>query len=229
MIIDAIFDLLTILLATIAFLLNLLSSSEFWIGVSLGVLLVVLALIIRQRRYGFVSANLNLPWNLGNITFEASNQDRRVAWQLYIQLKTRKAALPFDEEFDVIAEVYDSLRELFPIIRELLSNLPLHEIIRQRGIAGLVLRVQNDGLRPHLTRWQADFRRWWEQACNDPANRGSRPQDIQRTFANYNELVNDLRQMNVELNKYAEDLLKIAKAEKQKVKELTIRGEQPIQ
>ena len=121
-----------------------------------------------------------------------------------------KAALPFDEEFDLIAEVFDSLYEIFPITRELLLNLPPHEMGEREGIADLLMRVQNDGLRPHLTRWQADFRHWWEEAIEDPANAGLRPQEIQSRFPRYRELVADILQMNVELSRYADDLLTIA-------------------
>lgn len=186
-------------------------------------IVIVFFFLLFKGRRNFGSVTLNMPFNLGNMTYELSEQDRVVAWKLYTQLKTRKAALIFDEENDVIADVYDSLYELFPITRELLTNLPVKEIGRTDGIADLIFRVQNDGLRPHLTKWQADFRNWWEKAKgNNKRNHWFsktndnyvRLQDIQKKYPQYNELVKELKEMNIELNKYAEDLLIIAKATK---------------
>ena len=171
-----------------------------------------LILIILGRRGRATSRTINLPFNLGNVTYDLSEQERVLAWQLHVQLVTRKAALSFDEEHDVIVEVYDSLYDLFSITRSLVMNMPLQEIEKRESVADLMLRVLNDGLRPHLTNWQADFRRWWTQSLNDPANNQKRPQELQRSYPQYVALVHDLGNMNIELSKYAEDLLAIARA-----------------
>ena len=184
----------------------------FWDGVLFVILVfLVVYLLSRKRKYRVSSISINLPFSLGNITYEPTEQDRIVAWKLYVQLKTRKAALIFDENFDIIVDVYDSLYSLFPITRDLLTNLSLNEIEREAGIADLIFRVQNYGIRPHLTKWQSDFRRWWDKALKTPSNKDKKLQDIQKTFPKYEELIKELKEMNLELNKYAEDLLKIAK------------------
>lgn len=199
-----------------------LATPQFWAG-------AVALLLIQSLPFGFVrlilgrqyrpaSATINLPFSLGNITYDVSETERVLAWQLYVQLGTRKAALSFDEEHDVIAEVYDSIYELFPITRDLLMNLPLHEIAKESSVAHLMLRVLNDGLRPHLTKWQAEFHRWWATALSDPAN-NKRPQDVQRDFPRYGALVDDMKHMNVELTKFAQDLLTIARARPSKARE----------
>lgn len=194
------------------------NTPQFWDGVLFGIALVILSVLIwRRRRYEWASVSLNIPFNLGNISYQPRDQDRIVAWKLFVQLKSRKAALPFDEESDVIAELYDSFYELFPITRELLSGLPLSEVGKRAGIADLVLRVQNDGLRPHLTKWQASFRRWWDKAINDEKNHELSPTQVQRLYPQYGDLVRDLRKMNEELAKYAENLLVIAQAPRQKI------------
>lgn len=184
----------------------------FWDGILFALAIsFIVYLVTRHKKYRVSSVSVNLPFSLGNITYEPTEEDRIVAWKLYTQLKTRKAALIFDEDRDVIADVYDSLYELFPISRDLLMNLPLDEIEQELSIADLVLRIQNDGLRPHLTKWQSGFRRWWDNAIRDPGNKDSRPQDIQKNYPKYRELINELKKMNLELNKYAEDLLNIAR------------------
>lgn len=188
-------------------------SGQFWLGVAVGALLLALGhMILARQRYRVAQVSLNLPFGLGNVTYDATDQDRILAWKLYVQLKTRKAALLFDEVHDVVADVYDSLHELFPITRDLLTSIPLHEAERREGVADLILRVLNDGLRPHLTKWQASFRRWWEQAIELPENKGKNPQEIQRQYSDYDALVQGLKEMNSELSKYAEDLLAIVQA-----------------
>ena len=191
---------------------ELTSHLTFGDGVVLSIVVsLLLCYFFRRKKYKISTVSLNLPFLLGNITYEATSQDRVVAWKMYTQLKTRKAALIFDEDNDVIADIYASLYELFPISRDLLMNLPLGEIERSNGIADLVFRVQNIGIRPHLTKWQADFHKWWGNAIKDEHNKNKRPQDIQKDYPQYKDLIADLKSMNLELDKYAEDLLRIAK------------------
>jgi hypothetical protein len=181
------------------------------VGVSL-----LLFLGFLRRRYASKSISVGLPFNLGSWTYDTTPSDRIVAWKLYVQLATRKAALLFDEKFDVISEVYDSLSTVFGVTRELLLELPAHEFERESGVAPLLLRVINDGLRPHLTQWQSEFRRWWEDALKSPANQGKSPQEVQRQYLRYAELVSHLIQTNTELSKLSDELLTIARARKHK-------------
>ena len=182
------------------------------LGMGAGVLSIVVPRLLGRFRYRIVSVTLNLPFGLGNVVYEPTDQDRVLAWRLYVQLKTRKAALIFDDANDVIADVYDSLYELFAITRSLLSDLPVSEAARPEGVAALALRVLNDGIRPHLTKWQAAFRRWWKTALELPENERRAPQDVQCDYPHYYELTDELKQMNEGLVRYAEDLLAIVRA-----------------
>jgi hypothetical protein len=182
---------------------------------SVAVSLLVFVFFLR-RRYASKSISVGLPFNLGSWTYDTTPSDRIVAWKLYVQLATRKAALPFDEKYDLISEVYDSLSLVFGVTRELLLELPPHEFEREAGVAPLLLRVINDGLRPHLTQWQSEFRRWWEDALKSPANQGKSPQEVQRQYLHYVELVSHLIQTNTELSKLSDELLTIARARKHK-------------
>jgi hypothetical protein len=178
--------------------------------------LYLLRRFYQRHRYGSYSVNIGLPFNLGSRTYDTTPWDRVVAWKLYVQLTTRKAALPFDEDFDLISEVYDSLFAIFAVTRKLLLGLPPHEFEREGGVAPLLLRVINDGLRPHLTRWQADFRMWWDGALAATTTQGKSPQEVQRMYPQYSELVTDLKRTNTELSKLADELLTIARAPKLK-------------
>ena len=65
----------------------------------------------------------------------------------------------------------------------------------------------NDGLRPHLTIWQAKYRSWYECASND--YKGMTPQEIQRKFPEYDLLVSNLKQTNDIMIKYAIELKRL--------------------
>lgn len=68
----------------------------------------------------------------------------------------------------------------------------------------------NDGLRPHLTTWQARFRKWYKNASeNDDRD----PQDIQKDFPQYEALIKDIRETNQKMVAYKNYLLQIAKGE----------------
>jgi hypothetical protein len=193
--------------------ISLLSSGEFWGGVLIPTLILVWFI---RGRYYTDSIKINLPFGLGSANYNTTPTSRIIAWKLYIQLVTRKAALPFDEEFDVISEVYDSLYDLFKITRDLLSGLSPQEFQHEQGIASLVLRVLNDGIRPHLTKWQAEYRAWLEVNAVLEENRNLKPQEIQRKFPGYEELVSDLKRTNTELRKLADDLKEFSSPKKRK-------------
>ncbi|SRR6266581_5366465 len=192
-----------------------LSARGFWYGVGVGVVLIlVLVALFVGRRYRAKSMTVNIPFGLGNIVYESSTEDRVLAWKMYVQLSTRKAALLFDESHDLVADVHTSLYEVFSITRDLLSGMPLADVKRPKGIADLILRTLNDGLRPHVTRWHAVYRRWWEQEIANEANSGKTPQDIQRQFPRYRDLVDDMKRTNTELARFADELLAIARADR---------------
>lgn len=194
-----------------------LSAQHFWYGVAAGVLLILMFVaVVVGRRYRAKSMTINIPFGLGSIVYESSTEDRMLAWKMYVQLSTRKAALPFDESHDVIAEVYSSLYELFSVTRELLSAMPLADVERPKGVADLILRTLNDGLRPHLTRWNSSYRRWWDEQLSDGANGGRTPQELQRGYPQFKELVEDLKRTNTELTRLADELLAIARADRPK-------------
>ena len=175
--------------------------------VSIAATLAVIVGFSLASRFTLSSATLTIP-GVVNFTFEPSRRERDVAWALYIELRTRKAALPFDPDNDLIVEVYDSLHEIFPRIRSLLDRIPPRE--PEFDLAELILRVQNDMIRPHLTHWQARFRRWYEHEVSLAANAGRDPIEIQRRFSDYDVLVRDVQRMNRDLDLIAASLLEIA-------------------
>lgn len=156
-----------------------------------------------------VKLNINLG-NIGSIELTPNTKDLQIAHRIWTELVTRKAAIPVDPNDDVIVEIYDSWYALFKKVRELIADLPA-DIIRREKSTREIVRIStatlNEGLRPHLTKWQARFRYWYEDVRqNQP---GKSPQEIQREFPEFNELVQDMRLINSQLIEYASELKKL--------------------
>lgn len=119
----------------------------------------------RRRRlpaWSVIEAEVQLG-GIGKVKIRPSYEDIQVAHKAWVELVTRKAALPFEEDHDVIAEVYNSWYALFQEIRSLTKTIPAEKARASKDaqeLARLLVDALNKGLRPHLTQWQARFRHW---------------------------------------------------------------------
>lgn len=174
--------------------------------------------------YGFQAYNpgiltINAPFGLGNYQFEKARLTEKeldISWKLYVQLNTRKAAIPIDEENDIIIEIYDSWYELFKSTREYLIELPATEIQGNENaqeIVRLSLDVLNKGMRPHLTKWQGKYRSWYDTEVQKEENQSLTPQELQRKYEHYDKMVSEIKIINKELNRYAEELKRFSHEE----------------
>ncbi len=71
----------------------------------------------------------------------------------------------------------------------------------------LLTDILNKGLRPHLTQYQARFRKWYEEQLEE--NKGKSPQEIQNKFDDIENLVNSMKAVNNTLVEYSKELKKI--------------------
>lgn len=171
---------------------------------------VVLALIARAYylyRGGFRAFEVDqaqLGIGSQKFTLRPNNIDRQIAYKIWVELSTRKIGLPIDASEDVVAEIYDSWYNFFTVTRELIKDIPVSKFRRKdtEKIVRLSIDILNEGLRPHLTTWQAKFRRWLEFAESKEENKEKSPQDIQKEFPQYDELVQDLLAVNKALINY---------------------------
>lgn len=152
---------------------------------------------------------------IGNqkIKIKPNYEDIQIAYKLWVELSTRKIGLPIDFDNDVIVEVYDSWYEFFKLTRELIKDIPASKLRKNKSTRRLVrtaIDVLNEGLRPHLTLWQARFRRWYQAELQKHENKESSPQDLQRLYPNYDQLTANMKDINEKLIKYRETLRLIA-------------------
>lgn len=141
------------------------------------------------------------------ISLKPNVKDKEIAYKIWVELSTRKIGLPIDLEHDVVSEVYDSWHSFFSITRELIKDIPVSKLKSNstRKIVNLSVDVLNKGLRPHLTKWQARFRHWYDTEI-DKANGDFDPQSIQEKYPRFDELKEDLIKVNSHLIKYREKM-----------------------
>lgn len=148
---------------------------------------------------------------IGNnkIKLKANLEDLQIGFKFWTELTTRKLGLPLDEEHDVIVEIYNSWYEFFGVAREMIKSIPVSKVVASESTKELVLitvHILNQELRPHLTRWQAQYRRWWESVIDDPIYKDVPPEQIQKTFTHYKELMAEINAVNRKLVVYTEQL-----------------------
>lgn len=136
------------------------------------------------------------------VSFKPNDLDRQIAYSIWVELSTRKIGLPIDVKDDVISEVYDSWHSFFGVTRELIKDIPVSKV---RGdstgrIIEISIEVLNEGLRPHLTKWQARFRHWYDAQMEKRED--ASPQDVQKKFPEYDALCTDLITVNNHLIRY---------------------------
>lgn len=126
------------------------------------------------------------------------NKDvKKIAHKAWTELITRKLALPFDQENDVIVEVYDSWYSIYNQFRTIIKELAGNNDAEVNKLVNLLIDVLNTDLRNHLTKYQARFRKWYEKEIEK--NSDEEPQEIQKKYPKYKEIVEDIKKVNIKI------------------------------
>jgi hypothetical protein len=105
------------------------------------------------------------------------------------------------------------------VTRELIKTVPVTKVHRDstQKVIRLSISVLNEGLRPHLTMWQARFRIWYERELkkseNAPPEIEIDLQQLQAKFPKYAELTADLQRVNGALINYRQKMYEIVMRE----------------
>jgi len=197
------------------------------LNIQIGLVPFIIILILAVAVYLYLHRHF---WNVTEIEINGFGQKvkikpdptvSRIAHKAWTELRSRKAAIEFEPEHDVISEVYDSWYALFGEMRSLIKDIPAEQIRGNQAVRDLVsimMDTLNEGLRPHLTEHQARFRRWLaaeikrQDKLEDDAEAKGNPiahqsiQDIQKRYPEYDKLSKHLLEVNGVLVKYAEAL-----------------------
>lgn len=168
-------------------------------------ILIVAALLLMNgfvdyaNKKSIIINEVNLGIGKSSVKLSYNKKDQEIAYKIWVELSTRKIGLRFDKENDVIKEVYDSWYKFFEIVRELLKDIPGTRIPYSGDLIELTEKILNTGLRPHLTKWQAKYRKWYDEELK---NETGTPQDIQKKYPEYDALVDDLLKTNEKIIEY---------------------------
>lgn len=101
------------------------------------------------------SVQVNLPFVTG--TWEADDDQRRAAWEMYVELVTRISIQPLDPDEGLLREALSSLYVLFGetrrILREHGPGVARPERKQLLAFGQIAVDVLNHGLRPFLAKW----------------------------------------------------------------------------
>lgn len=194
----------------------IISSDWIFIGI---ILAIIIALIILKRQFSKFFRWQNLEVEISGtpkmvFKVERNHDNLYIANRIHIELTTRKAAILIDENNDSIEEIYDSWYKLFNIIRDEIKTVPgkyLKDHDPTKALIGLTRKILNEGLRPHLTEHQAKFRKWLENAKEEEVNKSLSPQELQKKYPDFENLVTSMKDVNLILANYANELDKLIK------------------
>lgn len=107
--------------------------------------------------------------------------------------------------------MYDSWYNFFAVTRELIKDIPVAKLRRAdtEKIVRLSIELLNHGLRPHLTQWQARFRRWYERALEQTDLGELSPQEVQKTFPDFKQINSELHEVNERLIRYRKKMYEL--------------------
>jgi len=140
-----------------------------------------------------------------HIKIKPNYQDMQIAYKLWVELSTRKIGLKIDLDNDVINEIYDSWYKFFKLTRELIKDIPVSKIRKNKStkeIVRVAIEVLNEGVRPHLTKWQARFRKWYSMRTKELQNKNLSPQDIQKEYPEYEKLTREMEEVSKKMLEY---------------------------
>ena len=99
------------------------------------------------------SLSIGLPFGLGQIEFEANEQEQRAAWSLYVELQTRIAVQSLDPDTGLLREALSSLYLIFELTRKILKEAGPQVAHGEKSFGPVAIAVLNEGLRPFTAYW----------------------------------------------------------------------------
>ena len=154
-----------------------------------------------------VEVNVQLPFGIGGIKFVADETQQKAAWALYVELETRVALQPLDENHGLLREALSSLYAIFDITRTILKEAGPEVADGENSLGPIAIRILNDGLRPFLSEWHPKLK----------SHEDIRPPDVsqldhERSWAEHDNLRKSLSLLQNDLKVYADMLAIISGA-----------------
>lgn len=158
-----------------------------------------------------IDISLNLPFGLGGIsgTWEPDESERSAAWEMYVELVTRVAAVELGPTEGLLHEALESLFSLFVTTRSILKAKG-PSIAQAKGdgdysFGYLAVIILNRVLRPVLSKWHPLL---LDYEALRPANVSQL--EHERVWPQHEELREVLARVRITLAEYADMLANVA-------------------
>lgn len=179
---------------------------NFWSLIVLLVIVIIILIILKRKKIKITNIfRIEIPRTIEykKIKLHINKKNRKLAYNIWVELSTRKIAIDFDEENDTILLVHKSWYVAFGLIRDYIKELGSDIIDHDSRITSM--SILNNSLRPHLTKYHNRFEKWFNQ--KDSIDKD--PQILQKQYPRYRELVDDIKKVNSECKEYLKILEKI--------------------
>lgn len=150
---------------------------------------------------------VKVPFGIGELTFTADEVQQRAAWSLYVQLVTRVAVQPLDEDQGLLREALSSLYAIFGITRRILEEAGPEVANGPESLGPIAIAVLNQGLRPFLSYWHPRLL-GHEQLQPE----GNSQLDHERMWIEYDRMRAELANLQKNMRDYADVLAEISGA-----------------
>ena len=111
-----------------------------------------------QFRNKIMNIRLDLPFDLGETNVVLTEKERLASWALFVEMSTRISTQAIDKNSSSVREALASLHQLFGITRAVLKDAGPEIGQGPESLGPIAIKILNDGLRPFLSRWHADYR-----------------------------------------------------------------------
>ena len=142
------------------------------------------------EQWDIKSIKLKAPFM--EMEWQANDEDRDAAWELYVEMVTRVITQPLPATIGIEKSALDSVYQLFPLTREILKKNGRH----CANFTKIAIVVLNQIVRPFTSKWHLIF--------NTTESVSAEQIEIFR---------NELAYLQIELKKYARMLASIADVE----------------
>ncbi len=142
------------------------------------------------EQWGIKSIKLKAPFM--EMEWQAEDEDRDAAWELYVEMVTRVITQPLPATNGIEKSALDSVYQLFPLTREILKKNGRH----CANFTKIAVVVLNQVVRPFTSKWHLIFNTAEQLSADQVA--------VFRT---------ELAYLQIELRKYARMLASIADVE----------------
>jgi len=88
------------------------------------------------------------------------------------------------------------LAEACEVFGEMIKVSNLTIIMGLSGSLSVAVQVLNEHMKSNLTKWQARFRRWYLNELDKDDNKGKSPQELQKLFPEYDDLIIEIQKVN---------------------------------